>query len=161
MPTLQVTTSFGDVEVYVHDSNRISLRSENTSPVVINRVPLAFGLELERVEVSGHRAEIGNTGWTYGHTSWTVHPENWRKMSQYPTMACRSKVSQMLIPQVIAALSESPDLFDDAERERLERDLSTKAAAVARLRDQLAEALVEAENAQQALINYNSAGVMA
>ena len=161
MPTIQVPTAFGEVEVFVHDSDRILIQARNDSPVVINRVPVAFRLHLERASISGHRAEIGSTGWTFAETSWTVHPEDWRKWNQYPSESVRTKVRNILIPTVIDTLSENPDLFEDGEREVLERDLSSKAGRVVELRNQLEQAIADADEAEQRLNDFNRTAVTA
>lgn len=157
MPTLQVSTPFGEVQVSITDQNHIMLHSESENPVVINRVEIAFRIELERLSISGQRAEIGSTGWTYGHTNYTVYPHNWQKMTSYPSESARLKIKNVLIPAVLAVVESSPDLFDDAEREVLERALRFAATDVLTLRNSLAAALTAAETAQAALDAYNTA----
>lgn len=155
MPTVQVTTPLGVVDVHIHNQSSITLSVESEHPVIINRVPLSFRIGLERVSVSGHRAEIGTTGWTFSHTGYTVDPGNWRRMGEFPSESARLKIKNIIIPAVLAVLDESPDLFDDAERERLERELSRAQSKVMSHQLDLAQAEDELRQAEIALSNHS------
>lgn len=162
VPTISISTQFyNPVSVTVHSQDKITVNSDRDNPVIINGVPIAFRLELERCNPENHRAEISNTGWTFGYTNWTVDPSNWRRMNDVPSASARLKVKTIIIPAVIAALDASPDLIDDAQRETLVRDLQAKANRVIDLREKLEIALNEAQAAELALTEFNTQGVQA